>query len=68
MSEPKDEKLTPEQLARRKLLAMTAYVAPAILGTLLVGRTASAQARSCLPFTCPPATPCAPGTPCKPRR
>jgi hypothetical protein len=48
------EQLTAQQQARRKLLAMTAYVAPAVLGTLLVGKRASAAPPSCGPAGCNP--------------
>ncbi len=59
--------LDDEQRARRRLLKMTAYVAPAVIGTLLIGRTALAQTASCAPTRClPNIGPCQPQS-CKPR-
>jgi hypothetical protein len=51
-----------ELIARRKLLKM-AYVAPAIIGTLLISQKAEAQAASCHPYS----NPCNPPPPCNPR-
>jgi hypothetical protein len=53
--------------ARRRLLRLGVYIAPAVLGTLLIGRDALAQVASCGPAGCRPNTsPCAP-SPCRPR-
>jgi hypothetical protein len=61
-------------LARRRLLKIGIYTAPAIVGTLLLQRDAEAQSPTCDPYQCKPApcppkpcdpTPCNP-TPCKP--
>lgn len=54
-----------EAIARRKLLALGVYVAPAIIGTLLLSPDAQAQTASCGPTSCQP-TPCNP-VPCDPR-
>ncbi len=64
--------LDPEGRARRRLLRLTAYVAPAVIGTLLIGRDVLAQTPSCSPKTCSPSScgplqGCGPQT-CKPRR
>ena len=50
---------------RRKLLKLTVYVPPAIIGTMLVSREGWAQA-SCNPASCNPATGCNPGPTCGP--
>ncbi|HEY3451736.1 MAG TPA: hypothetical protein VGK67_35595 [Myxococcales bacterium] len=54
-----------EKIARRKLLKLGAYAAPAIIGTLLISRDAQAQTISCGPGNCSP-TPCNP-VPCDPK-
>jgi hypothetical protein len=59
------EALDAEQLARRRLLQLTAYVAPAIIGTLLISRDALAAAPSCGPSSCAPN--CAPRSGCAPQ-
>ncbi len=66
-----DQKLTPEQQARRRLLKLGAYVPPAILGMAIMARTGLAQASgnnsnsngnsgraTCCPLAC---NPCASG-------
>ena len=62
-----DQKLTPEQQARRRLLKLGAYVPPAILGMAIMAQTGLAQASgnssnsngggsgaSCCPLACSP--------------
>ncbi len=58
------EELTPEQRARRRLLGLAVYVPPAVIGSLVIGRTAFAQKVSCNPNLCAPN--CVPSQ-CKPR-
>lgn len=69
MSERKDEPPTDAEdaaiAARRKLLKLTVYAAPAIVGTLLLSGDAAAAA-SCFPqVICNPCAPCNPA--CWPR-
>jgi hypothetical protein len=57
--------------ARRALLKVSLYVAPAIVGTLLIPGDARAQATpTCGPATCPPSAcqpdPCGPAEQCGP--
>ena len=65
-AEPKPEPAVPESetIARRKLLKLGVYAAPAIIGTLLISPDAHAQTASCGPTQCAP-TPCNP-VPCAP--
>lgn len=58
---PAGEATDTERIARRKLLKM-AYVAPAIIGTLLISEDAAGQQTSCTPN----ANPCNPPPGCKP--
>ena len=51
-----------ERIARRRLLKMV-YVAPVIVGTLLISEDAAGQQQSCQPYL----NPCHPPPPCKPR-
>lgn len=62
---PDPEAAGPEKLARRKLLKLAAYTAPAVIGSLLISQDAVAQV-SCNPPPCTPRNPCGPST-CKPR-
>lgn len=55
-----------EKIARRKLLKLAAYTAPAVIGSLLVSQDALAAQVSCNPPPCTPRNPCGPST-CKPR-
>jgi hypothetical protein len=64
-SEPEPEGAEAEKIARRKLLKLGVYVAPAVIGTLLISRDARAQAPSCGPGQCAP-EPCNP-VPCDPK-
>ena len=58
------EKAESIALARRRLLKLGAYVAPAVVGTLLL--SGNAKAASCFPQTlCNPCAPCNPA--CFPR-
>jgi hypothetical protein len=53
-----------DEAARRRLLKIIAYTAPAVVGTLLVSKDASAQ-----PSSCPPNAGCQPNcgpASCKP--
>jgi len=63
----RDDEKNAEQLARRALLKMSAYVAPAIVGTLLMSSKNAYAATSCAPRSCQPQAPCNPATtPCSP--
>ena len=55
-------------LARRKLLSIVAYVAPAVVSTLAVRHASAQPAPSCGPATCRPSGggPCGPGGTCGP--
>jgi hypothetical protein len=55
-------------IARRKLLRLTAYMAPAVLGTMLYSREAGAQPMSgCNPSQCSPnGGSCGPNNNCNP--
>jgi len=50
--------------ARRRLLKLTAYSAPVVLGTVLLSKDALAQQQSCTPATCSPR--CQPRVGCNP--
>ena len=51
----------PQKIARRRLLEMAAYTAPAVIGSLLISQDAYAQ-----PISCNPPRPCNPPKPCDP--
>lgn len=54
-------------LARRRLLRLGAYAAPAVVGKLMLSGTVLAQSASCNPQTCfPNGGPCGPDD-CPPR-
>ncbi len=60
---PHLEQLEAEALARRKLLKLTAYAVPAVIGTFSLH--AAAQATCTPPVGCPPNSPCPPE--CRPQ-
>jgi len=60
---PPTEDLEAAALARRKLLQLTAYAVPAIIGTFSLH--AAAQTTCGPPPTCPPNSPCPPE--CRPQ-
>ncbi|HSI03826.1 MAG: hypothetical protein ACAI38_11990 [Myxococcota bacterium] len=65
-----DSQSESELLARRALLKLGVYVAPAIVGTLMLSSKPVAAQASCGPQACKPAASCGPtdGTPCAPNR
>ncbi len=74
-NEANKNELSCEDEARRRLLKLVVYGAPAILGTLLVSGDARAQTPSCTPAGCAPNSSCLPNTDpgcgpaaCKPRQ
>ena len=59
-SQPKNPPPDDVVLARRKLLKVVAYVAPAIVSTLAVRHASAQTTPSCGPSVCPPDSGCQP--------
>ena len=63
---PPDTDVEPVDRARRRLLAMSLYVPPTVLGIISLQQAGCQPGPSCNPAICPPDSGCGPDQPCNP--